>query len=341
MSDMHTPQGAAVASDTAAAGPAPEPSYLTGLRARMKDPSFWADWTVVPAFIVLVIVFGVLDDVFLTSNNIESVLAAAAVLMVLAIGQTFAVATAGIDLSMGSVLTLSGVVLGKLYSDGRSIWLAMLAAVLVGAGVGFLNGFVIARAKITDFIVTLGSLSIAAGLALVISDGKPVQVIDKVMLDLSTNSVGPLRWVVIVALLVALGAHVLLFHTRFGTHLLATGGNVEGSRAVGVRTARVKMAAYTISGAMAGLAAVLLVARIGSAEPAAATSLLLNAVAAVVLGGVSLFGGRGTIVGPVIGAVLLTALVNGLTLTGVSEAYQPIAVGTVVVASAVLMRYQR
>ncbi len=341
MSDMHTPQGAAVASDTAAAGPAPEPSYLTGLRARMKDPSFWADWTVVPAFIVLVIVFGVLDDVFLTSNNIESVLAAAAVLMVLAIGQTFAVATAGIDLSMGSVLTLSGVVLGKLYSDGRSIWLAMLAAVLVGAGVGFLNGFVIARAKITDFIVTLGSLSIAAGLALVISDGKPVQVIDKVMLDLSTNSVGPLRWVVIVALLVGLGAHVLLFHTRFGTHLLATGGNVEGSRAVGVRTARVKMAAYTISGAMAGLAAVLLVARIGSAEPAAATSLLLNAVAAVVLGGVSLFGGRGTIVGPVIGAVLLTALVNGLTLTGVSEAYQPIAVGTVVVASAVLMRYQR
>jgi ribose/xylose/arabinose/galactoside ABC-type transport system permease subunit len=307
----------------------------------MRDPSFWADWTVVPAFIVLLIVFGLLDDVFLTSNNIESVLAAAAVLMVLAIGQTFAVATAGIDLSMGSVLTLSGVVLGKLYSDGRSIWLAMLAAVLVGAGVGFLNGFVIARAKITDFIVTLGSLSIAAGLALVISDGKPVQVIDKVMLDLSTNSVGPLRWVVIVALLVALGAHVLLFHTRFGTHLLATGGNVEGSRAVGVRTARVKMAAYTISGAMAGLAAVLLVARIGSAEPAAATSLLLNAVAAVVLGGVSLFGGRGTIVGPVIGAVLLTALVNGLTLTGVSEAYQPIAVGTVVVASAVLMRYQR
>jgi ribose/xylose/arabinose/galactoside ABC-type transport system permease subunit len=342
MSETGTPQGAAVAgADTAAAGPAPEPSYLTGLRTRMKDPSFWADWTVVPAFIVLVIVFGLLDDVFLTSNNIESVLAAAAVLMVLAIGQTFAVATAGIDLSMGSVLTLSGVVLGKLYSDGRSIWLAMLAAVLVGAGVGFLNGFVIAKAKITDFIVTLGSLSIAAGLALVISDGKPVQVIDKVMLDLSTNSVGPLRWVVIVALLVALGAHVLLFHTRFGTHLLATGGNVEGSRAVGVRTARVKMAAYTLSGAMAGLAAVLLVARIGSAEPAAATSLLLNAVAAVVLGGVSLFGGRGTIVGPVIGAVLLTALVNGLTLTGVSEAYQPIAVGTVVVASAVLMRYQR
>jgi ribose transport system permease protein len=332
--------GAAKVADPAPPPPA-EPSALDELRGRVKDPGFWAEWTVIPAFVVLLVVFGLISDVFLTSDNIESVLAASAVLIVLAIGQTFAVATAGIDLSMGSVLTLAGVVLGQLYSDGRSIWVCVLAAVAVGAAVGFVNGFVIAKAKISDFIVTLGSLSIAAGLALVISDGKPVEVINKTMLDLSTNSVGPLRWSVILAIVVAIGAHVLLFHTRFGTHLLATGGNSEGSRAVGVRTQRVKIAAYTISGAMAGLAAVLLVARIGSAEPAAATSLLLNAVAAVVLGGVSLFGGRGTIAGPVIGAVLLTALVNGLTLAGVSEAYQPIAVGTVVVASAVLMRYQR
>jgi ribose transport system permease protein len=331
--------------DSGAAPAAPrsttEPSAADELRGRLKDPGFWAEWTVIPAFVVLVIVFGLISDVFLTGDNIEAVLAASAVLIVLAIGQTFAVATAGIDLSMGSVLTLSGVVLGQLYQDGRSIWVALLAALVVGAAVGFANGFIIAKAKINDFIVTLGSLSIAAGLALVISDGKPVEVINRTMLDLSTNSVGPLRWAVIVALVVAVGMHVLLFHTRFGTHLLATGGNAEGSRAVGVRTQRIKIAAYTISGLMAGLAAILLVARIGSAEPAAATSLLLNAVAAVVLGGVSLFGGRGTIAGPVIGAVLLTALVNGLTLAGVSEAYQPIAVGTVVVASAVLMRYQR
>ena len=318
-----------------------EPGALDELRGRLKDPGFWAEWTVIPAFVVLLIVFGLISDVFLTADNIESVLAASAVLIVLAIGQTFAVATAGIDLSMGSVLTLSGVVLGQLYQDGRSIWIALLAALVVGAAVGFVNGFIIAKAKINDFIVTLGSLSIAAGLALVISDGKPVEVINRTMLDLSTNSVGPLRWAVLVAIVVAIGMHLLLFHTRFGTHLLATGGNAEGARAVGVRTQRIKMAAYTISGLMAGLAAILLVARIGSAEPAAATSLLLNAVAAVVLGGVSLFGGRGTIAGPVIGAVLLTALVNGLTLAGVSEAYQPIAVGTVVVASAVLMRYQR
>src|SRR3954471_6647348 len=124
------------AANTAAPAPAPqpedEPSALDELRGRVKDPGFWAEWTVIPAFIVLLIVFGLISDVFLTGNNIESVLAASAVLIVLAIGQTFAVATAGIDLSMGSVLTLSGVVLGQLYQDGRSIWIAILAAVLVG-----------------------------------------------------------------------------------------------------------------------------------------------------------------------------------------------------------------
>jgi ribose transport system permease protein len=341
MGTSHTTRTPAVSDTGNTAAPPDEPSALEELRGRVRDPGFWAEWTVIPAFVVLIVVFGLISDVFLTGDNIESVLAASAVLIVLAIGQTFAVATAGIDLSMGSVLTLSGVVLGQLYLHGNSIWVALLAAIAVGAAVGFINGFVIAKARINDFIVTLGSLSVAAGLALVISDGKPVEVINRTLLDLSTNSVGPLRWSVIVALAIAVAMHVLLFQTRFGTHLLATGGNSEGSRAVGVRTQRVKIAAYTISGAMAGVASILLVARIGSAEPAAATSLLLNAVAAVVLGGVSLFGGRGTIAGPVIGAVLLTALVNGLTLAGVSEAYQPIAVGTVVVASAVLMRYQR
>src|ERR687891_771218 len=126
--------------DSGAAPAAPphdtEPSAIDELRGRLKDPGFWAEWTVIPAFVVLVIVFGLITDVFLTGDNIESVLAASAVLIVLAIGQTFAVATAGIDLSMGSVLTLSGVVLGQLYQDGRSIWIAMLAALAVGAAVG-------------------------------------------------------------------------------------------------------------------------------------------------------------------------------------------------------------
>ena len=181
MSAPTTVNGGSAAADPASLPPT-EPSALDELRGRVKDPGFWAEWTVIPAFIVLLIVFGLISDVFLTGNNIESVLAASAVLIVLAIGQTFAVTTAGIDLSMGSVLTLSGVVLGQLYLHGRSIWLCILAALAVGAVVGFANDFVIAKTRIRDFIVTLGSLSIAAGVALVISDGKPVEVINKTML---------------------------------------------------------------------------------------------------------------------------------------------------------------
>jgi ribose/xylose/arabinose/galactoside ABC-type transport system permease subunit len=326
------------AGEPASAG---SPVQGSGLAARFRDRSFWADWAVFPALAALLLVFGVLNDVFLTRANLEGILAAAAVLVVLAVGQTFVVASAGIDLSIASVVTLSGVVLGQLYAGGAAIGVGIAAAIGCGAAVGFLNGAVVARGRITDFIVTLGTLSVAAGAALVLSDARPVEVTNRLLLDLSTESIGPFRLSVVVALAIAVGAHLLLFHTRFGTHLLAVGGNAEGARAVGIRVDRVKIAAYVISGALAGVASILLVARIGSAEPIAATSLLLNAVAAVVLGGVSLFGGRGTIAGPVAGALLLTALVNGLTLLGVSEAYQPIAVGTVVIASAFLTRYQR
>ena len=135
----------------------------------------------------------------------------------------------------------------------------------------------------------------------------------------------------LIAMALAVIAHVVLFHTRFGTYVLATGGNSEAAAATGVSTARIKIAVYIIAGLTAGIAAILLVARVGAAEPASNTSFLLNSVAAVVLGGVSLFGGRATIAGPVVGALLLTALVNGLTLLGVSQFYQPLSVGIVVV----------
>ena len=132
-----------------------------------------------------------------------------------------------------------------------------------------------------------------------------------------------------------------MFHTGFGTHLLATGGDKEAARNMGVNVDRIKVAAYAISGFLAGVAGIMLTARVGSAEPAVNTEFLLNSVASVVLGGVSLFGGRGSIVGPVAGALLLTALLNGLTLLGVSEYWQPVAVGSVVILSAFLTRYQR
>lgn len=268
-------------------------------------------------------------------------LVAAAILIILAVGQTFVVATGGIDLSVASIMTLGAVCFGQAYSHGWGLVLSSLLAVAVGTVAGLVNGVVIARGKITDFIVTLGMLSAASGAALIFADGKPVTIIDTFLLQLSTGGIGIFGWTVIIAAVVALVAHGFLFWTRFGTHVLATGGSREAATATGINTARIKIAVYAVSGLLAGLAAILLIARVGAAEPASNTSFLLNSVAAVVLGGVSLLGGRGTITGPVIGALLLTALTNGLTLLGVSQFYQPLAVGFVVVLAALLTRFQR
>jgi ribose/xylose/arabinose/galactoside ABC-type transport system permease subunit len=293
------------------------------------------------ALVLLVVAFGALDGTFLSRGNIEAVLQASAILVVLAVGQAFVIATGGIDLSVASTMTLGAVVLGQVYATGAGIGWAILAGIAAATAVGLVNGLVVAKGGITDFIVTLGTLSAASGLALIIANGKPQPVLDGFLLRLSADGVGPFTWSVIVAAVVAVVAHVVLFRTRLGVHILAVGGSTEAARSTGVHNVRVKVAVYLISGALAGIAAVLLVARVGAAEPASNTSFLLNSVAAVVLGGVSLFGGRATIAGPVVGALLLASLVNGLTLLGVSQFYQPLAVGIVVVLAAFLTRFQR
>lgn len=306
---------------------------------RVLDPANLANWAAPIALVVLAVVFEALNPTFLSLGNVESMLSAASILIVLAVGQTFVVATAGIDLSIASAMTFAAVIFGAVFQFG--LFAAIVAAIVAGLAVGLVNGLLIARGRITDFIVTLGTLSAASGMALIVADGKPKTIISAPLLKLSTGTVWIFGYAFLLAVVLALVAHVVLFHTRFGTYVLATGGNSEAASATGVSTARIKTAVYVISGLTAGIAAVLLVARVGAAEPASNTSFLLNSVAAVVLGGVSLFGGKATIVGPVIGALLLTALVNGLTLLGVSQFYQPLSVGIVVVLAAFLTRFQK
>ncbi|RUU90856.1 ABC transporter permease [Mesorhizobium sp. M7A.F.Ca.MR.176.00.0.0] len=311
------------------------------LAALLLDPSFWADWASVVGLVGLVIVFGIAQPVFLSVANLQALLLAAAILVVLSIGQTFVIATSGIDLSLAAAVMLGAIILGLVNAAGYGIFVACGLAVLATSAVGFLNGLIITAGKIPDFVVTLGTLSGITGLGLILSGGEPTMVGSTFLLRLASGSLGPFGYPVWVAIAAVIVAHIALYHTRFGVHLLATGGQTESAGALGIRTNRVKIAAYTISGFCAGIAAILLVARIGSAEPQINTSLLLNSVAAVVLGGVSLFGGRASILGPAIGALMLTALVNGLTLLNVSACYQPLAVGAIVVLAALIMRYQK
>ena len=325
-------------------------STRAGLLARslpvnLRDSAKWSDWmpnwASTLGLIVLAAVFGIINPVFLSIGNIQAILLASAIPIVLSLGQTFVIATAGIDLSVAAAMTFGAVVLGWTTTQGWPIWLACLSAIIASACVGIVNGILVAKGRITDFIVTLGTLSAASAAALIIAQGNPVQVNSDFLLHLATGSSGIFGYPLLVAVGCAIIAHVLLFHTRFGLHVLATGGQPESAQAMGVRTGRVKVAVYTIAGVLAGVAAILLVARLGAAEPAMDTSYLLNSVAAVVLGGVSLFGGRGTIIGPVMGAILLSALINGLTLLGVSQFYQPLAVGIVVILAALAMRSKR
>jgi ribose transport system permease protein len=311
------------------------------LPAALTDPGFWGNNAVLFGLAAVVVVFTILTPDFLTSANISDLLVAAAILVALAIGQSFVVALGGIDLSIGSTLPLTAVLLG--WAAGKGLDLPLAIAIAIGGGgvAGLINGLIIAKGRINDFIVTLGTLSVFSGLALVISEGQPVAVNSTFLQDLAISSLGPIRWMVLVAVVIAVLAHVLIFHTRFGTHILATGGKTEAARSMGVRVDRIRVAAYVASGLLAGLAGVLLVARTGGSDPSLQADLLLSSIAAVVLGGASLNGGRASITGAVAGALLLSSLLNGFTLLQVSGFYQPIAVGIVVVAAAVLSRFQR
>lgn len=306
-----------------------------------RSLSFWAENAAPVGLIALVIVFAILSPTFLTIGNIKAMLIAAAILIILAVAQSFVITTGGIDLSISATMTLGAVGFGIAWQAGLGFWLSALIALLSAGIIGLVNGLLIAKGKVTDFIATLGTLSVATGLALIVTSGKPVSITSPDLLRLTTGSVWIIGYPFIIAIVVGALAWFVMFRTRFGLHVQAVGGSEEAAIANGVNAGRVRIAVYLIAAVLAGLAALLLVARIGAAEPAINTSYLLNSIAAVVLGGVSLTGGRAKIVGPILGALLLTALTNGLTLLGVSQFYQPLAVGLVVVLAALLTRFQK
>lgn len=315
-----------------------------GLRAVANDArslSFWAENAAPVGLVLLVTVFGILSPTFLTLGNIQAMLIASAILIILAVAQSFVITTGGIDLSISATMTLGAVGFGLSWQAGLGFWASAVIAIVTSGLVGLVNGLLIARGKVTDFIATLGTLSVATGLALILTQGKPISITSMELLRLTTGTVWIFGFPFLIAALIAVVFWFVMFRTRFGLHVQAVGGSEEAAVANGVNAKRVRIAVYVMGAMLAGFAAILLVARIGAAEPAINTQYLLNSIAAVVLGGVALTGGRGKIVGPVLGAVLLTALTNGLTLLGVSQFYQPLAVGLVVVLAALLTRFQK
>lgn len=297
--------------------------------------------------LILIFIFSFGNAAFLSVNNGLTVLLQTCVIGLTGIGVTMVIITGGIDLSIGSVLALSGTATGMLVKAGVPVIPAMLFGVLVGAACGLFNGFVITKMKITPFVATLGMMLIARGTALQLTGAAPISRLGEAFGVLGNGSlfrvvemrangfpkvVFPgIPYPVILLAVVAVLAAYILRRRSIGRHITATGSNEEAARLSGVNVDRTKMLAYTMSGALAGLSGIVLMSRLVTAQPNEGVMYELDAIAASVIGGASLMGGVGTISGTMIGAFIIGVLRNGLNMAGVSAFIQQIVIGFVVI----------
>ncbi len=281
-----------------------------------------------PAVVVILIaIFGATSDVFLTPQNLRNIGVAAAAL---SFGQTFAILTAGLDLSVGSTVALVSVV-AAYGIRGHGIAFGVVQGILAGTAVGFINGIVITRLGVFPFIATLAMLSILSGLALNLSGGVPVTGLPGRFGDFAYENILGVPAPFIVALIVLIISHLTLRYTRFGRQIYAIGGNQEAARLSGIHVDRVKVLAYVFCSFFAAVGSIVLTARVASGQPTLGVSLPLESVAAVVLGGVSLFGGRGSVIGVAFGVAFVSILSNGLNLLNVSSYTQMMVIGAALI----------
>ena len=270
---------------------------------------------------------------FATVSNLVNVVEQSAIIGIVAVGMTFVILTGGIDLSVGSIVALAGIVLGISFEAGLPIAAAALAGLTVGLATGVANGALITLGRLPPFIATLGMMSVARGVALMLSDGRPISGYPESFRALATGHVLGIPVPVILMLAIYGIAHFLLTRTLLGRYTYAIGGNEEAAALSGIAVRAYKTAAYAIAGLLAAVTSLLLVARLNSAQPIAGIMYELDAIAAVVIGGTSLLGGSGSVVGTLIGALIMGVLRNGLNLLGVSSYLQQVAIGTVIVVA--------
>jgi erythritol transport system permease protein len=309
------------------------------------------------ALVIILVVFSRLTPVYLTWPNLVIMTQHVSVTALLATGMTFVILTAGIDLSVGSIAGLSGVVAGYLIDQGlplggHAVFLPaaviIMIAIVLGAAIGAINGVLIAVIRIPAFIATLGMLYVARGAALLIAGGASFINLSgsPAKGNLGFDYVGNARWfnlpvmIYIMVIIGIIGAMVAR-RTVFGKHVYAVGGNERAAVSAGIRVTMVKIAVYALSGTCAGIGGVLLAAQLSAADPTAGTNYELGAIAAVVLGGTSLFGGQGTVAGSIAGAFVIGFLNDGLVLSNVSEFWQMVATGLVIIAAVGIDEFQR
>lgn len=289
-------------------------------------------YAIYAAFLVLIVFFSVTSPVFFSADNFANIGRQTALVTIMAVGMTFVIITAEIDLSVASVLALAGVMSAMSMHVVNNWFVGGVVGLATGTLVGLLNGVLTTRLAIPSFLVTLGMLGVARGLAMVVTDTAPVLINNETYFnvfgegDLFGIPV-PIVWTIVVLII----GGVLLHFTTFGRKVFATGGNATAARYSGINTSRIKITAFMITGCLAGLAALILSARGHAARPDIAIGLELDVIAAVILGGTSLFGGRGAIIGTLIGSLIIGIMNNGLVLVGVNSSWQIAVKGAIII----------
>ena len=279
----------------------------------------------------LIVVLWILTPHFLTVSNLLNVAQQATIIAIIAVGMTFVIITGGIDLSVGSVLAFAGVVMASALHSGVPFPLALLIGLGVGLLSGVVNGLLITIGRLPPFIATLGMMSVARGAALMFTEGRPISGFSEGFRSIATGEILLIPAPVVIMIVVYLIAHFVLKRTKLGRYTYAIGGNEEAALLSGINVRLNKTMVYGIAGVLSGLAAILLTARLNSAQPIAGMSYELDAIAATVIGGTSLLGGEGTVLGTLIGALIMAVLRNGLNLLSVSSFFQQVVIGSVII----------
>ena len=321
-------------------GPNPKRSGV-GAAGRYVGALDWRDFAIYIGFIVVFVLFAVLlgDDGFLQTSNLLNIIRQTAIIAVMAVAGTFVIAAAQIDLSIGAIAGLASVLTAMTISSTGSWVLGVLAGLAAGAAVGAINGCLVAFMRLPSFLVTLAMMGIAVGCAQWISDFQPVPILDSTFTELfGSGDVGPVPSLLVwAAIAVAVGV-VVMNKTPYGRQVLATGGNAVAAQFSGVRTKRITFTVLLVSGIVASIAGMLYAGRLQSGRFQWGTGDELSVIAAVVLGGTSLFGGYGRVVGSVFGAVFIGLINNGLVLAGLAVSQQAIIQGTIIIIAVMLAK---
>ena len=291
--------------------------------------------------LLLVIIVEIINPVFLSGNNVINILRSSSYTLIAALGMTFVMISGGIDLSVGSVVALGGVICGFSMQLGIPIFLSILLGLISGLIVGLINGLIIVKFKIAPLMMTLGTMYIARGVVYVLTEGAPVYPLPKAFEQIEQSYFLYIPTICWVSFILAIMAHFLLSNTTFGRSIYAIGGNSEAARLSGIKVQKIKYLIYTITGIFCALTGIFQASRLGSAQAGAGTGFELAVIAAVVIGGTSTFGGIGTILGTVVGVIFTNMLSNSMTILKISIFWQTLAVGLILVIAVILDGYKR